>query len=101
MPIALKELSKLPLSAQVTLARVLRARVRGDEVSSKFFKKITSKLFEVRVKDKTGIYRGICGFVKPDLIVVLVFKKKTQKLPRNIIRAAEGRLKWYLESLSS
>jgi len=53
-------------------------------------------LYEFRVIGKSGIYRGLAGEIKKDLLVVLFFHKKTQKTPSKEIRTALTRLNYFL-----
>ncbi len=59
-------------------------------ISSRFFKKIEgTKLFEVRVKHSSNIYRFPCFFEEDKLIILTHgFTKKTNKLPKNEINRA-------------
>lgn len=58
-------------------------------------RKLTRKLFEVRIKLE-GEYRGFYAYVRTTHIVVLhIFRKKTQKTPLQDIRLAEKRLQVY------
>lgn len=58
-------------------------------------KKISKKLFELRVKIK-GEYRGLFAYIKNNQIIILhYFRKKTQKTPIKEIKVSEKRLKDY------
>ena len=55
------------------------------------------KLFEMRIKDKSGIHRIIYFvFTGKTLILLHGFTKKTQRTPAKEIRIAETRMKDYL-----
>jgi len=62
-----------------------------DLPKSKFKKLSGADLFELRVKSRDSIYRGIGGFLKPDFVIVLFFKKKSQKTPLSILLKAQKR----------
>jgi phage-related protein len=74
---------------------------RTKVVPDKFMKKLkrTDGLWEIRVSANKGIFRIFCFFDKGDLIVLINgFKKKTQKTPTRIIKAAERLKKEYYEN---
>ncbi|OGD57182.1 hypothetical protein A2V71_02055 [Candidatus Berkelbacteria bacterium RBG_13_40_8] len=55
-------------------------------------KKVTNSLYELRIRGKEEI--RIFYFIrKRDIYLLHVFKKKTQKMPKNEIRIAEKRAK--------
>lgn len=57
-------------------------------------KKLNSELFEVRSKAKDGIARAIYTYEKDKVILILiVFMKKSQKTPINILHIAKQRLR--------
>ncbi len=58
------------------------------------FKKLRGyDLYELRVKHKSNIFRGICGYIKSGLLIVIFFQKKTQKTPIRFIEVANKRYK--------
>ena len=58
------------------------------------FKKLRGHdLYELRVKYSGSIFRGICGYIKSGLLMVLFFQKKTQKTPIRFIEVADKRYK--------
>lgn len=58
-------------------------------------KKIKRNLFEIRVKYE-GEYRGFYAYVeKLEIIILHLFRKKTQKMPAKNLKVAERRLKNY------
>ena len=68
------------------------------KVPVKFLKHLegTDKLYEVRVKVGSNIYRIFCFFDKGKLVVLLnAFQKKSQKTPKNEIKLAEKLKKEY------
>ncbi|EKD65088.1 MAG: hypothetical protein ACD_50C00196G0005 [uncultured bacterium] len=60
-------------------------------LSGKYLKKLKNNLWELR----PGNIRVLFGIVNQEMIIVNVFKKKTQKTPTNEIKIAEDRLKEY------
>ena len=99
MAVAVDELKDLPERIVSKFIQIFRIRSKGEELSRKNFKSVAgTRLFEARVKDKSGIYRGVCGRLGTDLVVVLFFKKKTQKIPRDVLRTAQKRLATYKQS---
>ena len=62
-----------------------------DQVPEKFLKHLsgTSGLYEIRIENKSNIYRIFCCFDKGKLIVLFNgFQKKTQKTPNNELEKA-------------
>jgi len=71
-----------------------------QQVPVKFLKNLegTNKLYEIRIKVGSNIYRIFCFFDKGKLVVLLnAFQKKSQKTPRNEIKLAEKLKKEYYE----
>lgn len=86
---ALEEFEKLDISVKKKFFNIFDSFIDNHEISSTKFKKIIgTKLYEARVKAKSGIYRGIGGYAKPNFVVVLFFQKKTQRLPRKELKTA-------------
>ncbi len=92
---AYRELKKLPRDVQRRFLSIFKEKSEGHELPGKKFKAITRELSEARVKTKSGIYRGICGYVSPNIIVVLFFKKKTSRLPKRFLETAKKRFNSY------
>ncbi len=64
------------------------------QVREPYVKPLGGKLWEIRMKGKSGIARAVYVTVKERRIVVLhVFIKKTNKTPRSAIKLALERLK--------
>jgi|TARA_Y100000031_G_C8092577_1_gene324866 phage-related protein len=64
------------------------------QVREPYVKSLGNKLWEIRMKGKSGIARAIYVTVRERRIVVLhVFIKKTDKTPRSAIKLALERLK--------
>ena len=81
------------------VAWVLQLIEEFDVVPVQYFKKLvnTDDLWEVRVQIGGNIFR-IIGFLDDEQLVVLnhAFQKKTQKTPKNDIKLAEMRKRYYL-----
>ena len=92
---ARRELENLSQRVQAefqALFLILSAEGKLDFPESR---KIDRNLFELRVRNK-GQYRGLYGYLKGDLIIILhFFKKKTQKTPLKNLKTAKRRLKPY------
>ncbi|KIM04667.1 MAG: hypothetical protein KN64_06765 [Sulfurovum sp. AS07-7] len=66
----------------------------GIELGLPFVKPIQNKLYEIRAKDKSGIYRVFYFAYKDKTFVMLHgFQKKTQTTPRKEIDIAIKRMK--------
>ena len=77
---------------------VLKLIEEIDRVPSTYFKKMvnTEDLWEVRVVAGSNIFRLLCFFDGPNLLVLAhVFQKKTQKTPKRAIKTAEERKRDY------
>lgn len=71
-----------------------------DRVPEVYFKHLngTSGLYEIRVQNRSNIFRIFCFFDDNNLVVVgHGFQKKTQKTPHNEIAQAEKIKKEYYE----
>lgn len=65
-----------------------------DNVKEPYCKFLGKKLWEIRMKGRSGIARAIYVTTKKRKIVILhVFVEKTQKTPKNAIDTAKRRLK--------
>jgi len=77
-------------------AFIERLRVYGNRMQGKFVKKLTSDLFELRVKQFDRIFR-VLFFYQPGMLIVITsgFQKKTQETPTaEITRAEQLRKLW-------
>lgn len=54
-----------------------------------------ARLFELRIRVRSGIYRALGGKINDGKAVVVFFQKKTRKTPAKFIRLAEKRLADY------
>jgi phage-related protein len=65
-------------------------------IPTKYFKKVESKIYEVRIQAGTNIFRVFAFFDKENIIVLgNAFHKKTQKLPRKEIDLAKRIMEEY------
>jgi phage-related protein len=77
-------------------AFIERLRVYGNRMQGKFVKKLTSDIFELRVKQFDRIFR-VLFFYQPRVLIVTTsgFQKKTQQTPpAEITRAEELKKLW-------
>jgi phage-related protein len=77
-------------------AFIERLRVYGSRMQSKFVKKVTDDIFELRVKQFDRIFR-VFFFYQPGMLIVITsgFQKKTQEIPpAEIARAEQLRKLW-------
>ena len=67
-----------------------RLRIYGNRMQGKFVKKLTSDIFELRVKQFDRIFR-VLYFYQPGMLIVITsgFQKKTQQTPPAEITKAE------------
>lgn len=62
---------------------------------SPYCKKLTKNIFEIRIKAR-DCYRILYAFLYHDTVVLLhIFKKKTNKIPKKDLKLAINRLKLY------
>ena len=75
-----------------------RLRVYGNRMQSKFVKKLTGEIFELRVKQFDRIFR-VLFFYQPGMLIVITsgFQKKTQETPPSEIRRAEQLKKLWMQ----
>jgi phage-related protein len=94
------EVKTPPMSqaARIETGFLLRKLQRGDLISlpwSRPMPSIGPRCHELRITDETTIWRLIYR-IDPDAIVILeVFKKKTQQTPKNIIEQCKKRIRLY------
>jgi phage-related protein len=89
-----KELLDFPKDIYSKFTNYFDILEKGKPLSIKYFKRLSGTiLYEFRVKAVSGIYRGLAGEGKSNLIVVLFFHKKSQKTPKNAIKTALSRLR--------
>ena len=79
-------------------AFVDRLRIYGNRMQGKFVKKLTSDIFELRVKQFDRIFR-VLFFYQPGMLIVITsgFQKKTEQTPPGEIARAEQLRKLWLK----
>lgn len=78
-------------------AFIERLRIYGNRMEGKFVKKLTSDIFELRVKQFDRIFRGLFFYQRGMLIVITSgFQKKTVRAPPAEIARAERLRKLWL-----
>jgi phage-related protein len=94
------EVKTPPMSqaARIETGFLLRKLQRGDLISLPWSRPLPSigpRCHELRITDETTIWRLIYR-IDPDAIIILeVFKKKTQQTPKNIIDQCKKRIRLY------
>lgn len=88
-------LDSLSIDARVEVLRVIGLlKELGIELEMPYVKPIQNKLYELRAKDKDGIYRVLYFAASGKRFVLLHgFVKKTQKTPQKEIDLALKRMK--------
>lgn len=77
-----EEYWNLKISVQNKFDLLFKEFTDRKRLSKENFKKIVnSDLFEFRARQRGDIFRAIGGFIKPNFVIVLIFQKKTNKLP--------------------
>ena len=72
-----------------------------EHVPKTYLDIIEDKLYEVRVKQGSNIFRIFCFFDKKKLVILMNgFQKKSQKTPRKEIDKAKAIMKEYFEAKS-
>jgi len=90
-----EELAKLPPKIQARMIRLLELMEKhGANLGEPHTKSLGGELFEIRAKAKEGIGRGIFCYMQGKRIIILhVFVKKDQKIPKKDLELANERLK--------
>jgi phage-related protein len=73
------------------------SKFRGDENFRKmpYCRKVSRDIFEIRIKTKLG-YRILFAYMVDDVVLLLhIFKKKSNKIPKKELKLAIQRLKTY------
>ena len=85
-------------AAARTDAFIERLRVYGNRMEGKFVKKLSSGIFELRVKQFDRIFR-VLFFYQPGMLIVITsgFQKKAQETPPSEIARAEQLKKLWLK----
>jgi phage-related protein len=84
--------------ARVEAGYLLRKLQQGEKIGmphSRPMPSIGSRCHELRVTDKTVVWRLIYRIDDDAIVLVEVFKKKTPKTPKPIIEVCKARLKDY------
>jgi phage-related protein len=90
------EIEDLPLSLQARLIRLMEMveQVGLEQIHEPHVKHIEGKIWELRAKASEGIARGLYVTRTGRRVVVLhVFVKKSQKMPRSALDIARERMK--------
>jgi len=94
---ALETVRSFPVEVRQEIGALLRILQEGGQLGmpqSKPMKQVSSSAFELRVKDRAGIYRVFYVlFVKNRILVPHAFIKKTQKTQHQEIETAQKRLR--------
>ncbi len=102
---ARKEILHWPLEAKKDLGSILTKLQKGAEVGypdTKPFNTVASGVFEIRIKEASGIFRAFYVVKsKHGILVFHTFKKKSQKTPKQEIETARKRLNLFLEELEN
>ncbi len=92
-----KEIEEFPQDIREDLADMLARLDAGLMLSMPMSRPMPSvgrKIYELRLKDRSGIYRVIYMLVRQgDIWLVHAFKKKTQQTPKQNIDLAKKRMK--------
>lgn len=90
------EIEDLPLSLQARFIRLMEMveQVGLEQIHEPHVKHIEGKIWELRAKAAEGIARGLYVTMTGRRVVVLhVFVKKSQKMPRSALDIARERMK--------
>jgi phage-related protein len=90
------EIEDLPLSLQARLIRLMEMveQVGLEQIHEPHVKHVEGKIWELRAKAAEGIARGLYVTMTGRRVVVLhVFVKKSQKMPRSALDIARERMK--------
>jgi len=93
-----KELAGMPPKIQARMIRLMELmelmEKHGANLGEPHTKSLGDELIEIRAKAKEGIGRGIFYYMQGKQIVILhVFVKKDQKIPKKDLELAKERLK--------
>jgi phage-related protein len=94
-PKARKELLKAPRTVQKRFRDIFYSLEERGELREPEGKKLKDGLFEARVR-YTGAWRGLYAYQNNNRVIVLkIFRKQTQKTPKDEIKTALSRLNSY------
>lgn len=90
-----QELAEMPPKIQARIIRLMELMEKhGANLGEPHTKALGDELFEIRAKAKEGIGRGIFCYAQGKKIIILhVFVKKDQKIPKKDLELARKRLK--------
>ncbi|MEO9812223.1 type II toxin-antitoxin system RelE/ParE family toxin [Marinobacter alexandrii] len=90
-----QELARMPTKIQARMIRLMELMTKhGANLGEPHTKSLGDELFELRAKAKEGIGRGFFCYMQGKRIVILhVFVKKDQKIPKKDLELAKERLK--------
>lgn len=95
-----REIKSLPLEIREDLADAMTRLEDGQTLSlplSRPMPSIASNAHELRLKDRSGIYRIIYFLIRSgSIVVVSAFKKTSQQTPKQEIETAKMRIKGIL-----
>jgi phage-related protein len=94
------EVKTPPMSqaARIETGFLLRKLQRGDLISlpwSRPMPSIGPRCHELRITDETTVWRLIYRIDQDAIVILEVFKKKTQQTPKNIINQCKNRIRLY------
>jgi phage-related protein len=94
------EVKTPPMSqaARIETGFLLRKLQRGDLISlpwSRPMPSIGPRCHELRITDETTVWRLIYRIDQDAIVILEVFKKKTQQAPKNIINQCKKRIRLY------
>lgn len=93
---ARKEFEDSPKEIQRAFLAVISNIQEYGYIFEPYGKKISDKLFEIRVSQNGKRYRAIYFYNNDNvIIIILVFKKTSQKIPKNLIDLANKRYNTY------
>ena len=94
-PKAGKEFYKFSVLVQRQFEGLFRALEFNGRLEFPEGKKLDKNLYEIRVSFQ-GQYRGFYAYIKKEYVIVLhLFRKKTQKTPLKNLKLSEKRLRKY------
>ncbi len=102
---ARKEIRRWPIEVKKDLGAILTKLQQGEAVGypdTEPMKTVAAGVFEIRLKDASGIYRAFY-LIKTELGILVFhsFKKKSQKTPQHELETARLRLNAYLKELNN
>ncbi|MCC6277566.1 MAG: type II toxin-antitoxin system RelE/ParE family toxin [Oligoflexia bacterium] len=102
---ARSEIQRWPLEVKKDLGSILTKLQKGSPVGypdTLLMSTVAPGVFEIRLKDASGIYRAFYLIkVKHGILVFHSFKKKSRKTPKQEIETGRQRLNTFLEELKN